>query len=66
MNILIANDLSVQIKLIIMYAIGIIALITLLIGLYKKQYSFRNKNILFIIGVIVVMTLLLLDILFIH
>lgn len=66
MNILIANDLSVQIKLIIMYAIGIIALITLLIGLYKKQYSFRNKNILFIIGVIVVMTLLLLDILFVH
>lgn len=66
MNILIANDLSVQIKLIIMYAIGIIALITLLIGLYKKQYSFRNKNVLFIIGVIVVMTLLLLDILFVH
>ncbi|CAI2607591.1 hypothetical protein [Apilactobacillus apinorum] len=63
---MIANDLSVQIKLIIMYAIGIIALITLLIGLYKKQYSFRNKNILFIIGVIVVMTLLLLDILFVH
>lgn len=49
-----STDVSVQIKLIIMYAIGFLALLILLLGLYRKHYSFKNKNII-IIGVVTLM-----------
>ena len=48
---MLADDLSVQIKLIIMYAIGVLALLTLLFFLYRKHQSFKNKYVATILGI---------------
>jgi hypothetical protein len=59
---MISTDISVQIKLIIMYAIGFLALIILLLGLYHKHYSFKNKNIVIIGIVTVIMATMLINV----
>lgn len=56
---MLTSDLSVQIKLIIMYAIGVIALLALIFSLYRKDYSFKNKNTIMIIIITVIMLVIL-------
>ncbi|AYF92008.1 hypothetical protein D7I45_00150 [Apilactobacillus bombintestini] len=61
---MLASDLSVQIKLIIMYTIGVIALLALIFSLYRKHYSFKNKNTIMIIIIAVIMLVILGDVIY--
>ncbi len=63
---MLADDLSVQIKLIVMYAIGVLALLTLLFFLYRKHQSFKNKYVATILGITIVMVLTLIDVSTLH
>lgn len=63
---MLSDDLSVQIKLIIMYAIGVLALLTLLFFLYRKHQSFKNRYVATILGIAIVMVLILIDVSTLH
>ncbi|GAA6237745.1 hypothetical protein [Apilactobacillus micheneri] len=54
-----ASDFSVQIKLIVMYAIGVIAMLLLLGFLYYKQHKLITKNIIPILIIAIIMILIL-------
>ncbi|TPR26497.1 hypothetical protein DY120_02040 [Apilactobacillus micheneri] len=54
-----ASDFSVQIKLIVMYAIGVIAMLLLLGFLYYKQRKLLTKNIIPILIIAIIMILIL-------
>ncbi|TPR17596.1 hypothetical protein [Apilactobacillus timberlakei] len=54
-----ASDLSVQIKLIVMYAIGVIAILLLLGFLYYKQRKLLTKNIIPILIIAIILILIL-------
>ncbi|TPR39156.1 hypothetical protein [Apilactobacillus micheneri] len=54
-----ASDFSVQIKLIVMYAIGVIAMLLLIGFLYYKQRKLLTKNIIPILIIAIIMILIL-------
>ncbi|TPR12322.1 hypothetical protein [Apilactobacillus timberlakei] len=54
-----ASDFSVQIKLIVMYAIGVIAILLLLGFLYYKQRKLLTKNIIPILIIAIILILIL-------
>lgn len=56
---MVASDFSVQIKLIVMYAIGVIAILLLLGFLYYKQRKLFTKNIIPILIIAIIMILIL-------
>ncbi|MCK8607685.1 hypothetical protein [Apilactobacillus ozensis] len=56
---MLANDWSVQIKLIMMYAIGLISVISLLITFYIRHKKDFNKNAIIISAVAIIIAIIL-------